>query len=286
MQMKNPVLGKYPRQPEKQQFPDCPPGKTRYFQHDFGHYALEARILFNRQEEWPSVFSIHGARSDYTSTNVLTFGLQQNDISTLSVNLSGHNASSPLALNNTSLQNNIAEASAFFDYLDCASPITVIAHSLGGAVALNLLKRHAAKIGKLILFCPAVYSKHAYDQSYGDDFRAAIRSPYSYRDNDTIELLEQFAGNMLLIYGQFDGLDPLAYGRPAGTSAGAIVIGNTPCYSPIPKEVVCMLADAVPDERMSLLTIPGCDHALMTWMRADQGRAGQVVERVTAFVKN
>lgn len=256
----------------------------RTIRHDFGPYALRARIRYNYSRHAPSVLAIHGARSGYSDLDSLTGGLQQRGISTLAINLSGHNATSPLPLETTSLANNIAEAAAFFDYLDDSKPATVIAHSLGGAVALALLKTHGKKIGRLVLFCPAVYASHAQDQPYGAPFRLAISRPYSYRDNDSIALLRQFNGELLLVGAQFDGLDPVAHGRQAGGSAGEIMAEGALRYSPIPKEVMQLLASALPVERSAVHTIAGCDHAVMRWLDADHMRAAPLLDTVSRFI--
>tara|TARA_R110001583_G_C5636665_1_gene407544 strand:- start:707 stop:958 length:252 start_codon:yes stop_codon:yes gene_type:complete len=58
-----------------------------------------------------NLFSIHGARSDYTSLNSILYPLQLLGISSLSFNLSGHRISSDIEA--SSLEKNLQESLCF-----------------------------------------------------------------------------------------------------------------------------------------------------------------------------
>lgn len=265
-------------------FDDKPPGEAGYFQHDLGAYKLEARVLFNEGKDWPQILSIHGARSDYTKANTVNFALQKAGISTLSINMSGHNEMSPLPLEHTCLANNIKEAEAFFHYLDTDKPKIVIAYSMGGTPALKLLEKHAHQIDKLILFYPGVYAKDSYDKAFGEPFRSIISQPFSYLRNDTIELLKQFPGKLLLIKGEYDGLDARQFGKPEGTSVGEVLINGEKYSSPIPKDVIDLVYNAADEKRRQLIEVAGSDHGLLPWMRSHPHDGRLLIDKIVDVI--
>lgn len=266
-------------------FHDAPANSTRYFQHTMGSYALEGRILFNEAGDTPWVLSIHGARADYTKSDAVSLALQERGYSLLGMNLSGHSKAGALEPEQTTLGNNIREAEAFYEYLDDARQKVVFAYSLGGTPALKLLENHADEIDKLVLFYPGIYSKDSYNAHFGAEFRDSISQPFSYRNNDTIPLLRQFKGKMLLVVGQYDGLDPEMYGQPAGRSAGEVTVHGQKYYSPIPKEVIDLVYDAVPEERRQRITVPDCGHSVVLWMRDHPSEAEQLLDSIDTFLK-
>lgn len=261
-------------------FTDSPPGRAIYFEHSFDNYKLEGRILYNQADEDPWVLSIHGARADFTKSDAVTFELQERGYSLLGLNMSGHSKAGVLEPEKTTLGNNVHEAETFFELFGNGRKKTVIAYSLGGTPALKLLERHSDEIDKLVLFYPGIYSKDAYDKHFGLEFRDTITKPFSYRDNDTINLLRKFKGKLLLIKGQYDGLDPEAYGKPAGGSAGEVEVDGIKYYSPIPKEVIDMVCDSVPTERRQLIEIPGCGHSVVLYMRDHPEEAKWLLDQI------
>lgn len=267
-------------------FTDTPPGEAVYFEQSFGSYALEGRILYNDAHDEPWVLSVHGARGDYTKADAISFGLQERGNSLLGMALSGHSKAGVLAPEQTTLGSNVREAAAFYEYLRDDRPKTVIGYSLGGTPVLKLLQDHANEIDKIVLFYPGIYSQDAYEKHFGTEFREVISEPFSYRNNDTIDLLRRFSGRLLLVKGQYDGLDPQDYGKPAGTSAGEIEVNGKKYYSPIPKEVIDMVYDAVPEDRRQLIEIPDCDHSVILWMRDHPAEAEVFLNQVDAFIKH
>ena len=258
-----------------------------YFEHDFQGYSLEGRMLYNQAHDDPWVLSIHGARADFTKSDAVSLGLQKRGYSVLGMNLSGHSEAGVLKLEETSLQNNVDEAEAFFGYLDSEKKKVVIAYSLGGTPALKLLEKHAAEIDKLVLFYPGIYSKDAYDKHFGSEFREVISKPYSYRDNDMLSLLEAFPGKLLLLHGQYDGLDPVQYGKPTGGgSAGEVEVDGIKYYSPIPKEVIDAVYDALSDDRKEKIVVPNCGHSIVLWMREHPDQAEQLLDKIQVFLQS
>lgn len=267
-------------------FKDTSPGRAEYFDHSLGGYALEGRILYNSKGEDPWVFSIHGARADFTKSDAVTYGLQERGYSLLGMNMSGHSKAGVISPEQTTLGDNVREAEVFFGYLGGDRKKAVIAYSLGGTPALKLLERHANEIDKLVLFYPGIYSKEAYNKHFGTEFRETITQPFSYRDNDTIDLLREFKGKLLLVKGQYDGLDPEAYGKLAGGSAGEVEIAGTNYYSPIPKEVIDMVYNAVPAGRRQLIEVPNCGHSVVLRMRDHATEAGQLLTQIDTFLQS
>lgn len=265
--------------------PDTITERVDFYEKDFGNYALEGRRVLNEAGEAPWVLSVHGARSDYTKADEVTRRLQAGGFSILGMTMSHHSDAIPEAAQQTALQDNIDEVEAFFGDLDADRPKVVIGYSLGGTPSLKLLERHSDEIDKLVLFYPGIYGTRAYDQPYGEAFRQVISQPYSYRDTDVIDLLTQYQGELLLVKGEYDGLDPEAYGKPAGGSAGSVEIDGVTYYSPIPEEVIDMVYGAIPEDRRQLVEIPGCDHAMTAWLRNHPAEADQLIDTIQTFLK-
>lgn len=266
-------------------FNESPPCQAVYFEQSFGSYALEGRILYNDENMDPWILSIHGARADFTKSDAVAFGLQKRGYSMLGMNLSGHSEAGVLKPEQTTLGNNVAEVEAFYKHLDPSRKKVVIAYSLGGTPALKLLEKHSDEIDKLVLFYPGIYSKDAYNKHFGTEFRAVITEPFSYQKNDTIELLRSFQGKLLLVKGQYDGLDPEKYGKPAGGSAGEVEIGGRKYSSPIPKEVIDLIYSVIPESRREMIEIPLCDHSVVLWMRDHPVEAERLLDRIDDFLR-
>ena len=267
-------------------FNETPPGSADYFEHQFSGYALEGRRLYNGEHEEPWILSIHGARADYTKSDAVSFGLQERGYSLLGMNLSGHSKAGVREPEAVTLGDNVQEADVFFNYLNGNRKKVVIAYSLGGTPALKLLEKHAQEIDKLVLFYPGIYTTEAYNKHFGSEFRETITRPYSYRENDTVDLLQSFKGKLLLIKGQYDGLDPVVYGKPEGGSAGEVEVDGESYYSPIPKEVIDLVYAAVPAERRNLIEIPNCGHSVVLWMREHTDEAAQFLDTLDDFLKS
>lgn len=279
-----PNLYSQPKQKAKlQMWTETP--DTMYFEHDFGGYKLEARIVYNEAHDEPTVLSIHGALGDYTKSDPVSLGLRSRGHSVLSFSMSGHSPAGMLPPEQTTLGNNVREAQEFFKYLDPNKSKVIIGYSLGGTPALKTLGQHLDEVSSVVLFYPGIYDAGAYDKYFGDEFRTVISRLYSYRDNDTIEVLQKFQGKSLLICGEYDGLDPVKYGKPAGGSAGTVEIDGETYASPIPKEVIDMVRAAVPGDRSKYIEIPKCGHSVVGWMRQNPGQAEELLDQIDAFIQ-
>ena len=262
-------------------YQDEAPGSVGYFTEQCGQHALEGRILFNQKMEWPAVLAIHGARSDFTKMNALLFPLQKQGASTMSFHMSGHSLASKVAINATSLKNNLAEATHFFEKLD-GRPCTVIGHSLGGALACKLVAAYPDRIANLVLFCPAIYGESAYRYPFGASFKDAISIPYGFLDSDSFQALYEFKGTVILVIGQYDGLCSFAHGKNKGISAGLVHVDGVERYSAIPKQVIDKIKASVPEQQLQQITLPGCDHAISTWLRNNPAQAKKIAASIAA----
>nr|WP_257031485.1 alpha/beta hydrolase [Pseudomonas moraviensis] len=267
------------------QFAEAPTGPECFFSQTFAGYQLEGRVLSGCAEaaSMPKVLAIHGARSDYSRLNPILYPLQALGIASLSFNLSGHNLCSDIAPENTSLAHNLREALQFAGHLGPELD-TVIGHSLGGALALKVAQAHRASVRRIVLFCPALYTEAAWQQSFGPSFKLAISVPYGFLDSPSLEFLRTFDGEVLLVIGEYDGLQATTFGGIAGTSAGTRQMGAREIYSAIPHEVIEAIEKSLAPHQFKKIVLPGCDHAVSTWLRENPPRAMELAKDISQFI--
>ncbi|WP_153787798.1 alpha/beta hydrolase [Pseudomonas sp. EMN2] len=264
------------------QYDEPAPGAERFIDEAFDGYRQQARLLLPDCERAPPVFVVGGARSDFTRLNPLLYRLQQQGIGSLTGNLSGHSLASEPGARDASLASNLQEALRFHQHLDSRSD-TLIGHSLGGAIALKLAAQRP-NVRKLVLICPAVYPDAAHSAPFGPAFTAAIRKPYAFLDCDSYAFLRQFQGRVLLVIGEYDGLNSRVHGQGAGTSAGLRRLAGVERYSPIPEEVTHSLLRSVPAPHVECMMLTDCDHGIAAHLRDRPEVADQVAQAVGAFI--
>lgn len=214
--------------------------------------------------------AIHGARSDHRRLSVLLDALQIFNIGSLSFDLSGHTNYSPLTLSETSLSRNLQEALEFSHQFS-GTLDTIFGHSLGGALAMKVAEFHGASIKNLILSCPAIYPENAYCvKSYGKEFSEKIAEPFGFLDSKSLTFLQNFTGRIILIIGQYDGLNAKKYGGVAGKSLGKSCIIDSEgvsrlVYSPIPGEVFEAIKNAV-GCKLRIIMLADCDHYVLSFL--------------------
>ncbi|PWB34317.1 alpha/beta hydrolase [Pseudomonas sp. SDI] len=264
------------------QYDEPAPGMERFVSEDFGSYQQQARLLLPDTERAPPLFVVGGARSDFTRLSPLLYRLQQRGIGSLTGNLSGHSRASEPGAPAPSLNTNLAEAKRFHRHI-AAQCKTLVGHSLGAAIALKLAAQTPA-IDKLVLICPAVYPDDAHDAPFGPAFTAAISKPYGFLDCDSFEFLRQFSGRVLLVMGEYDGLNSRTHGQGEGRSAGTLWLAGAQRYSPIPEEVTRSLLAAVPPPHLECLLLADCDHGIAAHLRNTPAVADQVAQTVAEFI--
>ncbi|MDH0302291.1 MULTISPECIES: alpha/beta fold hydrolase [unclassified Pseudomonas] len=264
------------------QYDEPAPGAERFIEERFDGYRQQARLLLAHTERSAPVFVVGGARSDFTRLNPLLYRLQQRGIGSLTGNLSGHSRASEPGAKDASLASNLQEALRFHQHLDSRSD-TLIGHSLGGAIALKLAAQRP-QVRKLVLICPAVYPDAAHAAPFGPAFSEAIRKPFAFLDCDSYAFLQQFQGRVLLVVGEYDGLNSKVHGQGPGTSAGTRNLAGVTRYSPIPEEVTHTLLRSVPAPHVECLMLTDCDHGIAAHLRDRPEVADQVAETVAAFI--
>ena len=264
------------------QFDEPAPGTERFIEECFDGYRQQARLLLPLNEQAPTALVIGGARSDFTRLNPLLYRLQQQGIGSLTGNLSGHSLASEPGAREASLASNLDEALRFHQRLDTRSD-TLIGHSLGAAIALKLAAQRPS-VRKLVLICPAVYPDAAHIAPFGPAFTAAIRKPFAFLECDSYEFLRQFQGRVLLVIGEYDGLNSKVHGQGAGTSAGTRRLAGVERYSPIPEEVTHTLLRSVPAPHVECLMLTDCDHGIAAHLRERPEVADQVAAAVAGFM--
>lgn len=264
------------------QYDEPSPGAERFITETFDHYQQQARLLVPDTERAPPLFVVGGARSDFTRLNPLLYRLQALGIGSLTANLSGHSLVSEPGALEPSLIINREEARRFHQHI-AARCQTLVGHSLGASIALKLAAQQPA-VDKLILICPAVYPDCAHDAPFGPAFKAAISKPYGFLDCDSFEFLRQFQGRVLLVMGEFDGLNSQTHGQGAGTSAGTLWLAGAERYSPIPEEVTRALLKSVPPPHLECLLLSNCDHGIAAHLRTAPVVADQVAQTIAEFI--
>ncbi|MGE8465495.1 Alpha/beta hydrolase family protein [compost metagenome] len=266
----------------KWQFNEPAPGQEVFIEEAFGNYQQQARLLVPDRERAPPVFVVGGARSDFTRLNPLLYRLQSAGIGSLTGNLSGHSFASEPGAVSPSLATNLEEAQRFHRHIS-AQCRTLIGHSLGAAITLKLAAQ-LPQVDRLVLICPAVYPDLAQRVPFGPAFTAAISTPYGFLDCDSYAFLKQFQGSVLMVIGEYDGLNSQRFGKGPGTSAGNLWLAGTERYSPIPEEVTQALIRAVSPARLQCLFLTDCDHGIAAHLRSTPAIADQVADAVEAFI--
>lgn len=233
----------------------------------FDGYSLAVRYLRSPAQRC-GLLAIHGARSDHRRLDPLLRPLQAAGVGSLAGDLSGHTGQSPLANADTSLANNLREALRFSALLGPALD-TVFGHSLGGALAMKLAQQCRRTVRTLVLRGPALYPEAAYAAArYGPAFTRTISTPFGFMDSSSLPFLRSFAGHVVLVVGQYDGLPAERHGGVRGRSAGLVDVrdgsgASRTVYSPIPAEVFEVIRDAA-SGHLSEIVLEACDHKVLS----------------------
>lgn len=175
----------------------------------------------------------------------------------LAIDQSGHGESSG-ELKKTSLEQRTAEALEAIKLYSNQRELTVFGSSMGGYVALELLKE--IEIKNLLLFAPAVYGKDAFTLRFDSGFTEAIRKPESWKENSVMAELKKFRGNLLLVIGEMDAV--------------------------IPKGVVEMIdQSAVSAKSKEVIVIPECPHPIHDWFETNHEVRDAINEKIIQLLK-
>lgn len=156
----------------------------------------------------PRLLFLHGA-GKATKERALPLALllaEDHGVTSFGFDFSGHGNSTG-SMENSSLRKRVDEASIAIEYAKIVEPISLIGFSMGGHIALEILKRKFVQT--LLLFYPGVYTQDAFNVPFGDpEFHSVIRRDRSWASAEGFETIKQFTGNLLIVIGENDEVIP------------------------------------------------------------------------------
>jgi len=154
----------------------------------------------------PQWLFLHGAGSgDRKRFEQLRLLLAHKGITSCSFDFIGHGETGG-NLAGFSLESRVAQASAVIDSQGVSQPLSIVASSMGSYVAIKLTELY--KVNNLILLAPAIYATKAYSIPFGPVFTEVIRNPFSWRETDAWEILENYKNNLLIYEAEKDQVVP------------------------------------------------------------------------------
>ena len=157
----------------------------------------------------------------------------------------------------SSLKERVEQAVAVIDSQTLSSPISIIASSMGGYVAILLTKIY--NVENLILIAPAVYTSKVYDVPFGLEFTKIIREPYSWLESDSWEILKNYKGNLLIISAEKDQI--------------------------IPDEVIKKIYNSAQNTKSrKIIEIKEATHPLVKWLNENQEDLQEVSDSICKFI--
>jgi pimeloyl-ACP methyl ester carboxylesterase len=159
----------------------------------------------------------------------------------------------------SSLEDRVAQALAVIKAKNLPQPLSLIASSMSGCVAIELTK--FCEIGNLIFIAPAVYGSKAHFLPFGPEFTTAIREPYSWRASDAWDILNNYKGGLLLFAAEKDQV--------------------------IPDEVIEKIYDSAQNAKSrEVVTIKDATHSLSKWLNEHPDSLGMVVDKTAEVLAN
>jgi len=247
-----------------------------------GSYTLEGRIITSSPDLAPDVMVIHGAKSDYSSNDKITVPLHQKGLNILSATISGHGVCGHQSEKPFTLDESLQEAIAFSKLMQ-NNNATLIGISMGGTTAVRLLQTDPQRFSKLILFYPTAFPDEAYSIPFGtNEFRKITGEKGTFLESSFFSVIKSFQGKIMLIKGEFDGLEPNKFSKPEQNAAGTITINGREIYSPIPPEVFNKITTLRPDT--TFIEVPDADHRLSNWAADHPEGLTQLIDHIYAFI--
>ncbi len=199
---------------------------------------------------------LHGARlGSYKRIAAFAKPSIESGSSIVAFNHSGHGTSSGTEAS-SSLKKRFDEATAVINAFADGNPRTIMGSSMGGYNAIKMLEKYDIK--NLILYCPGVYDRHAFEVQFDQGFTDMIRKENSWENTDAKEILETFKGNLLVVIGSED--------------------------TTIPKGVIELIdRSAMNTLRKEIMILPGAPHAINVWMQSHPDFALEVGKKVAEF---
>lgn len=194
-----------------------------------------AAVSYTKWEELPTALFIHGAwKSSKERVAYIAPLFAEKWFPLLAFDFPWHGESTG-DMSRSSLQKRIDEAHEAMKLLDPNARVTVMGSSMGGHIALELLK--TGRVENLILFCPAIYSDASVAMQFDQWFTEEIRRLNSRMSSSLFEELGKYRGRVIIVIGEEDDV--------------------------IPKEVIGkLIASAANVEHKELIFVPGAWHAI------------------------
>lgn len=196
---------------------------------DNGNFCATPRFVF-----------LHGGGDYSIKERIYDFAepILKKKINILTFDFSGHGESTG-QIKESSLKKRVMEAKEVINQFVTESPIIFSGASMGGYIALKILKSYNVKT--LILFGPALYDAKAYDVRFDQGFTQIIREPESWGNTDALKTLENFEGNLLIVIGEKDEVIP-------------------------PGVIQLIYHHAKKARKKEIYIIPNCPHKINTWI--------------------
>lgn len=225
--------------------------KRELFKVSFDETVLSGDSV--RTDTHPQWLFLHGAGSaDRKRFEQLRTFLAHKGISSCAFDFVGHGETGG-SLVGSSLESRVAQASAVIDSQAISRPLSIVASSMGGYTAIKLTELY--KVENLVLIAPAVYATKAYTIPFGPAFTEAIRSPFSWRETDAWEILENYKGNLL--------------------------IGEAGKDQIVPHEVIEKIYGSAQSAKLrEILIVKDATHPLAKWLDERPDSLRQIVEKI------
>lgn len=182
--------------------------------------------------------------------------LSNKGISSCAFDCKGHGETGG-KLSDTSLKDKVEQTISVIDSEKIKKPLTIIASSMGGYVAIKMTELY--DVENLILIAPAVYSREAYQISFGSEFSSIIRQPFSWLNSDAWEILKKYTGNILIYKAENDQI--------------------------IPEDVIKKIYDsAVNTKKREVITIKKATHPLTDWLDEHLGDFDLITETMSKLI--
>lgn len=196
---------------------------------------------------------LHGAgQSNQNLFMPLREDLYQLGFSSLAFDFIGHGETGGL-LETSSLEQRFNQACSVIENFSMSQPLSIIAASMSGYIALKLLKKY--RIKNIILFVPAVYDTKAYSVPFNQGFTEIIREPESWLNSDAWDIIQNFNGNLLLLAAQYDQVVPFSIIQKLYTSA-------------------------VHAKKSEIFIVKDCPHQILRYLSENASKRDEVVKKI------
>ncbi|MDO8618588.1 MAG: alpha/beta hydrolase [Candidatus Daviesbacteria bacterium] len=215
-------------------------------------------VAFDQRYKPRSLF-LHGA-GQATRQRALPLAMKLAELGNPSFlfDFSGHGESTGSLLG-SSLKRRIDEAEAAMAFLSKKGPHSLLASSMSGHIAMQLLRDH--DFANLVLFAPAIYDAAAIDIPFGPRFSKAIRQRDSWKRSNATAALREYTGNLLIFWGENDAV--------------------------VPRGVIDFIFAAAEHTKVKkVITVPGADHQLAQWTNRDEDALNMVTREVVSMLNS